>query len=420
MEKESLAQANSSLNVELEVHQNKLNELQLALAAAVAEKEGASEEIHSLRKTLDGMIERKAELEIQVSSTMEEHDELKSKYQNALEEKQILNDKYETTKKELEEAIAKLEEKMNVDKSEKELHISKLERQITLSEIKYMEEIKTMQVETTEKDEALTARMQEHANLQHEKDELEQQLLEIRKELDGAYRTIANQEEQASVREIKWDAYRKYSEDQLEAEQQRAAELELQVSALKQQLQEAEIHYKQKEEQVSLRAVQWEADKSHSLDELEAQRQYANDLEKQIEALTQKLQSVDAHYKQKVTEERDKLAEVTTEFNKLTQKVSKSVELEKKVQDLEQKLKVAYSKSEEQAKDSVQLRSREFTMDSSTISSKQHDRSLANDTTSPNPSQKEVQEPSGIMAFKFILGVALLSILIGVFLGKRY
>jgi chromosome segregation ATPase len=65
-EKESLAQANSSLNVELEVHQNKLNELQLALAAAVAEKEGASEEIHSLRKTLDGMIERKAELEIQV------------------------------------------------------------------------------------------------------------------------------------------------------------------------------------------------------------------------------------------------------------------------------------------------------------------------------------------------------------------
>jgi len=72
------------------------------------------------------------------------------------------------------------------------------------------------------------------------------------------------------------------------------------------------------------------------------------------------------------------------------------------------------------AKDAVQLRSREFTMDSSTISSKQHDRSSAADTTSPNPSQKEVQEPSGIMAFKFILGVALLSVLIGVFLGKRY
>jgi hypothetical protein len=48
------------------------------------------------------------------------------------------------------------------------------------------------------------------------------------------------------VREIKWDAFRKYSEDRLEAEQQRAEELELQVAALKQQLQEAEIHYKQK------------------------------------------------------------------------------------------------------------------------------------------------------------------------------
>lgn len=50
-----------------------------------------------------------------------------------------------------------------------------------------------MQVETTEKNEALTAKLQEHADLQHEKDELEQQLLEVRKELDGAYHTIANQ-----------------------------------------------------------------------------------------------------------------------------------------------------------------------------------------------------------------------------------
>jgi golgin subfamily A member 4 len=58
-----------------------------------------------------------------------------------MEEKHALSDKYETTKKELEDAIAKLEEEMNVDKSEKESHISKLERQITLSEIKYMEEV---------------------------------------------------------------------------------------------------------------------------------------------------------------------------------------------------------------------------------------------------------------------------------------
>lgn len=53
----------------------------------------------------------------------------------------MLNDKYETVKKELEDAVAKLKEDMNVDKSEKESHISKLERQITLSEIKYMEEV---------------------------------------------------------------------------------------------------------------------------------------------------------------------------------------------------------------------------------------------------------------------------------------
>ena len=149
-----------------------------------------------------------------------------------------------------------------------------------------------------------------------------------------------------------------------------------------------------------------------------------------------------------VTEERDKFAEVTTEFNKLTQKVSKSVELEKKVQYLEQKLQLAYSKSEEQASralgygislvtlgplltvnncmislqvvDAVESRSREFSLDSSTSSVKQQDRTQAADKATPSPTLQEVQEPSGIMAFKFILGVALLSILIGVFLGKRY
>jgi chromosome segregation ATPase len=64
-EKETLSLENSSLNVELEEHQKKLNELQVALAVVVAEKEAASEEIHSLRKTLEGMSQCK-ELEIQV------------------------------------------------------------------------------------------------------------------------------------------------------------------------------------------------------------------------------------------------------------------------------------------------------------------------------------------------------------------
>lgn len=50
-----------------------------------------------------------------------------------------------------------------------------------------------------------------------------------------------------------------------------------------------------------------------------------------------------------VTEEREKLALVNTELNKLTQNLSKSAEMEMKVQDLEQKLQVAYSKSDEQA-----------------------------------------------------------------------
>uniref|UniRef100_K3ZZF3 Uncharacterized protein n=1 Tax=Setaria italica TaxID=4555 RepID=K3ZZF3_SETIT len=130
------------------------------------------------------------------------------------------------------------------------------------------------------------------------------------------------------------------------------------------------------EEQVSFRVVQWEADKTHSLDELEAQHQYANNLEKQIEALAQKLQSANALQAEafQVTEERDKVAEITTEFNKLTQKVSKSVELEKKVHDLEQKLP---------------------------RNSKQNDKSLGADAASPNPIQQEVLPCSTIIPVFF-------------------
>jgi hypothetical protein len=54
------------------------------------------------------------------------------------------------------------------------------------------------------------------------------------------------QEEQASVREIKWDAFKTYSADQLEAQKKHAAELEVQISALKQELQESEIASKHK------------------------------------------------------------------------------------------------------------------------------------------------------------------------------
>jgi hypothetical protein len=60
------------------------------------------------------------------------------------------------------------------------------------------------------------------------------------------------------------------------------------------------INYFLQEEQIALREVQWEQNQNHSLDELQGQRQYATDLEKQIQALAQKLQLTEAHYKQKV------------------------------------------------------------------------------------------------------------------------
>ena len=73
----------------------------------------------------------------------------------------------------------------------------------------------------------------------------------------------------------------------------------------------------------------------------------------------------------------------------------------------------------------IEVKSRDLGLDTSTLSkrkSKKRSDRVHHDTNTAtvSPNAQVAPERSGAMAFKFILGVALVSIFIGVILGKRY
>ncbi|KAJ4792148.1 hypothetical protein LUZ62_043394 [Rhynchospora pubera] len=289
---EDLKGVNTSLSEELRKCTKKLGELETAYGAVMAEKEE--------------LIERTGNLHSQVEHYKGENEDLLRKY--------------EKTKEELEDAIEKLNGEVNVQRSETQLHISKLEKQHTLSEQKYMEEIKSMQILTAEKEDGLTAQLKEHESILLEKETVASELAEVKQKLDFAYEAI-----------------------------------------------------KQKEEEASFRAIQWETSKKDSLSELE----------KQVESLNEQLQKANKQLKDK-----------DLALEEVSQNQSLISEMEKKILELEKKL-------QSQATEQTETRSRDI--------------GGIKPTTNQAP-----KEPSGIMAFRFIIAVAAISIIIGIFLGKKY
>ncbi|XP_008777655.2 myosin-9-like isoform X2 [Phoenix dactylifera] len=387
-ENEGLESTNLSLSQKLATYETKMNELQTALNIAIAEKVDTSLQLHSSRKTLEDLMQQfdseKEKLQSQITSVMEENNMLNEMYQNA--------------KKELEAIIVQLEEQLNAQKdrevslnadvenlkaelAEKFLiqsKISQLEQQLLLAENKYMEKIESMRLAAAEKEAVLTSKLNKHESTLHERDALYEQLNAIQKELDLACKTKTEQKELDSMKELEREALMK-----------------------------------------------------KSLDEMEAKNQHATLLEKQVEELKQKLQIAETQYKEKVIEEGKKLALVNAELDDLKHKLSQTVEMEKKIAELGNKLATAKSREEvkdgiveAKPKDGVEVISRDIGLSTSTPSKRSKRRSKevhqTAQTTSTISTMNAAPESSGLMAFKSILGVALVSIIIGIILGKRF
>eukprot|EP00268_Persea_americana_P054219 TRINITY_DN618_c1_g1_i4.p1 TRINITY_DN618_c1_g1~~TRINITY_DN618_c1_g1_i4.p1 ORF type:complete len:1434 (-),score=474.80 TRINITY_DN618_c1_g1_i4:1760-6061(-) len=387
---EGLAEANLKLTQELAAYETKVNELQTALNAAFVEKEETLEQLHSSKKTIEDLSQQLVaeghKLQSQISSVMEENNLLTKTYQDAKEELQAVIVQLETQlseQKERENALSSVVENLKAELTEKsalQTRIEELEEQLLLAKTHLKQEVESLRAVAAEKEAGLTSQLEEHATKLQERDALHEQVVLLQMELNLAHTTIAEQKEADSRKEVDSEAALKLSQVEIEAKQQQTILLA-----------------------------------------------------KQVEELEQKLQLAEAKYNEKDIEDAEKLALLNAELDNLKDKLSESAESEKKIMELENQLKLAKSKSEEQAKqgiqsevkDGVEVASRDLGSMVSTPSkrkSRRRSETLSTQTAeiSSAKANQTTEEPSLSMSIKFILGVALVSVIIGVILGKRY
>ncbi|URD78446.1 hypothetical protein MUK42_19123 [Musa troglodytarum] len=390
-ENKGLASQNMSLSEELATYDGKLNELQVAFNAVVTEKEDISIQLHASKKELEDLRQLhhsdKEELQSQITAVTKEYSMLGEMQQKERKELEVTNIQFKEKLSEQEareNSLSSLVENLKAELAEKSLmqeQIQELEQKLLAAEKAYSQEIESMTSAAAEKDAVLSAKVEEHTSILQEKGALDQQLREILKELDLAQRTITEQKELDTKKEL--------------------------------------------ERQASLK---------QSLDALESKDQHATLLEKQVEELKQRLLEVENQYKEKVIEESKKLTLLEVELNELRLKQTQTAEMEKKIAELENTLQLARTTSAQEVKneasqlevqDATEVKSRDLGLDTSTLlrrKSKKRSDKVHRDTVAStvNPNASVVQEHSGATAFKFVLGVALVSMIIGVILGKRY
>ncbi|KAF8412706.1 hypothetical protein HHK36_000674 [Tetracentron sinense] len=223
--------------------------------------------------------------------------------------------------------------------------------------------------------ENLKAELTEKSVLQTRVTELEQQLIlaetQVKEEVESV-RTLAAEKEAELSSRLDDHAHKLLDRDALNA----------QVLELQRELHLAHTTVSEQKEADCRKDLEREAAVKHSLEELEAKSQQVIFLGKQVEELEQKLQLADAKFKEKSS-------------------VGSPSEL----------------------KDGLEVKSRDL---GSTIStptkrkSKKKSEPASAQTSLASESHTQTTEVSHAMPFKFILGIALVSVIIGVILGKRY
>ncbi|XP_042504985.1 putative leucine-rich repeat-containing protein DDB_G0290503 isoform X2 [Macadamia integrifolia] len=386
-ERKDLVEANMKLTQELTACESKMNDLQTMLSSILLEKDETLEQLQYSKKAMEDLTKQltaeRQSLDSQISSLMEENN--------------LLNETHQGARKEVQTVIVQLEEQLREQKArevtfygeleslkatltEKSLlqtRVTELEQQLMLTESQLKEEVEKVKVVAAEKEAALTNKLDEHVLKIQDRDALGEQVLQLQKELDLAHSAI---DEQIKV--------------------------------------------------VSRKELEQESSVKHSLEELETKSQQIILLEKLVEELEKQLQLAGEKIKEKDEEEK-KLALVSAELDNLKNRSSQTIELEKKIGELENKLKFASSNAKDQGdlggptalKDGLEVKSRDLGSTVSTPSkrkSKKRTETISPQATSSSGLHTEIHEVSPIMTLKFIMGVALVSVIIGIILGKRY
>ncbi|KAH7533609.1 hypothetical protein FEM48_Zijuj04G0149900 [Ziziphus jujuba var. spinosa] len=238
-----------------------------------------------------------------------------------------------------------------------------------------LKENKSNEVALKSENENLKVEIAEKSLLQTRLKELEEQLVKTEARLKEEVERI-----QAAAAEKEAELTLQLSEHAIKVQDRNV--LDEQVQQLQRDLLLAQTTIAEQKEADSSRSLEQEASKKHSLEELEAKNNKITILEKQVKEFEQKLQLADA----KLTEKGD-------------------------------------GGSAAELKDGLDVKSRDIGSTISTPSKRKSKKKLEATTaqaSSSSGTQTQTAEASHLMTVKVILGVALVSVIIGIILGKRY
>ncbi|XP_077253344.1 early endosome antigen isoform X2 [Tasmannia lanceolata] len=490
-ETELLSETNSKLKQELETHQIKVNELQELLSSSLAEKEATVEQLDSHVKMITELTEKHSkasEFQFATESRIREAEvqlhEAIERFTHKDSEAKDLNEKLNT----LESQVRVYEEHANEASGVAESR--KVELEEALLKIKHLEGIveemqsKASQFETeseglaeanlklTQELAAYETKMNEIQMMLNtilvEKEETVEQFHSSKKAIEDLTQQLASEGQRlqfqiSSVMEENNLLTKTYQDsreelkaliDQLEGQlegqlnEQKAREntlnsevenlkaeiaeksiMQTRIAELEQHLTLAESRLKEEAESIRAMAAEKEAGITSKLEDHVRTRGI---LDEQVLKLQEELNLAHTTIAEQGIEEERKLALVNVELDDLKNKLSQTVEVEKKMAELENKLKSVNTKSEEQGKEGIkaelkkglEVTSREL---GSSVSTPPKRKSKKKTETTPTQAPESSTTPTQTMGssssgmnFQVILGIALVSVIIGIVLGKRY
>ncbi|CBI34100.3 unnamed protein product, partial [Vitis vinifera] len=412
-ESEGLAEANLKLTQELAAYESKMNDLQEKLLTAFSEKDETVEQLQFSKKGIEDLRQQLAtegqKLQSQVSSVMEENNLLNETYQAAKNELQAVIIQLEGQLKEQkanEDAIKAEMENLKAeiaDKSVLQTRLDELEKQLVLAEARLKEEVETVQAAAAGREAELNIQLEDHVRKVHDRDILSGQVVQLQEELHLAHTSIAEK-----------------------------TVLQTRLEELEKQLVIAEAQLKEEVESVRAAAVGREAELSTQLEEHARKVQDRDSLSEQVVQLQKELHLAQTSIvEQKETHSQKELEREAAAKHLLEELEAKKQELilkENQVKELEQKLQLAEAKSKEKAdggspSEGMEVKSRDIGLVTSTPSrrkSKKKSEGTSPQTSSSSEIHARANEVSSAMTLKFILGVALVSVIVGIILGKRY
>ncbi|KAM0948674.1 putative ubiquitin interacting [Dioscorea sansibarensis] len=383
-ENELLAGTNKKLREELETHQLKVNEL---MSSIHAEKEATAEQLASHMKTIAELTDQhsrglqiQSETESRIKETEIQLHEAIQKFTLRDSDARDLNEKLlalEDQVRVYEEQVKELAAVVGSQKSKLEETTLKLQDMNKL--VDYVHS-KAKQFET-ENETLITTNL----TLTQELAEYEAKLNELKTTLDAV------------------NAEKEHTFSQLDSSTKIIEDLKQQIASDKEKL----------DSQISSIRVE-----NDSLNEMH-------------EAAKRELEKVRVQMDEKLNELKERESSLTVYTEQLKQELCEKALLEARVTELEQQVLIAETTSNEKDKDtvtettvdSVEVKSRDFVLGTSTTSkrkSKKRSEDVPSETISVHASTTDTAHHSGAMAFKFVVGVALVSMVIGIILGKRY